>query len=47
MGDLAVDTRITGGGGRYTATLARDWEIWGPIVALRDRALHRISVPRG
>lgn len=30
MGDLSVDTALTGGGGRYTATLSRDWEIWGP-----------------
>lgn len=30
MGDLAIDTGITGGSGRYTATLSRDWEIWGP-----------------
>jgi acyl-CoA thioesterase len=41
MGDLDIDTRVTGGGGRYTATLTRDWEIWGPnggyvaVVALR------------
>jgi acyl-CoA thioesterase-2 len=30
MGDLARDTGVEGGGGRYTATMSRDWEIWGP-----------------
>lgn len=30
MGDLAVDTAVEGGRGRYTGTLSRDWEIWGP-----------------
>jgi len=30
MGDLERDTRMTGGDGRYTMTLSRDWEIWGP-----------------
>ena len=30
MGDFAVDTAVRGDGGRYTATLSRDWEIWGP-----------------
>jgi acyl-CoA thioesterase-2 len=30
MGDLERDTRLAGGEGRYTATLSRDWEIWGP-----------------
>lgn len=31
MGSLAADTEIEGGDGRYTATLSRDWEIWGPM----------------
>lgn len=30
MGDLATDTAVEGGDGQYTATLSRDWEIWGP-----------------
>ncbi len=30
MGDLAEDTRVEGGDGRYAARLSRDWEIWGP-----------------
>ena len=30
MGDLERDTRLVGEKGRYTATLSRDWEIWGP-----------------
>lgn len=46
MGDLAEDTAVTGAGGRYTATLSRDWEIWGPnggyvaSVALRAAGEH-------
>ena len=32
MGDLANDTAVTETGeGRYTATLSRAWEIWGPM----------------
>lgn len=31
MGDLDRDTAVTGGDGRYTATLAEDWRIWGPM----------------
>jgi len=44
MGDLDKDTRVEGGGGRYTATLSEDWRIWGPMggyvasVALRAAA---------
>jgi acyl-CoA thioesterase-2 len=45
VGDLAIDTAVTpAGDGRYTATLSRDWEIWGPMggyiasVALRAAA---------
>lgn len=30
MGDLDLDTRLAGAGGRYTATLSEDWRIWGP-----------------
>src|SRR4051812_43023883 len=30
MGDLEVDTRLTGGEGRWTAELSSDWAIWGP-----------------
>src|SRR5262245_50972424 len=30
MGDLARDTDVTGGDGRYTLSLSRDWELWGP-----------------
>ena len=31
MGDLAVDTSLSPlTDGRFTATLSRDWEIWGP-----------------
>jgi acyl-CoA thioesterase-2 len=46
MGDLAADTRVEGGSGEYTATLSRDWEIWGPnggyvaSIALRGAAAH-------
>lgn len=31
MGDLAIDTSLSPtADGRFTATLSRDWEIWGP-----------------
>src|SRR5471032_2330743 len=46
MGDLALDTAVTGGGGHYTARLSRDWEIWGPnggyiaSIALRAAGAH-------
>jgi len=46
MGDLGKDTAVRGGDGRYTATMARDWEIWGPMggyvaaVALRAAGAH-------
>ena len=36
MGDLDRDTAVVGDGGRYTATLSDDWEIWGS-----ERRLHR------
>ena len=45
MGDLSLDTLPRGGEGRYTITLSRDWEIWGPnggylaAVALRAAGL--------
>jgi acyl-CoA thioesterase-2 len=42
MGDLAVDTEVSGGDGRYSIELSRDWEIWGPnggyIAAIAMRA---------
>lgn len=31
MGDLDADTAISGGEGRYTGSLSRAWEIWGPM----------------
>lgn len=46
MGDLAVDTAVEGGDGRYHAELSRDWEIWGPnggyvaAIALRAAGAH-------
>src|SRR5882672_5576315 len=46
MGDLAVDTKVTGSVGRYSARLSRDWEIWGPnggylaSIALRAAGEH-------
>jgi acyl-CoA thioesterase len=51
MGDLAVDTAVEGGRGRYTATLSADWNIWGPnggylaAVALRAAGAHA-GLPR-
>jgi acyl-CoA thioesterase len=30
VGDLAADTEVSGGDGRYRARLSADWEIWGP-----------------
>jgi acyl-CoA thioesterase-2 len=44
VGDLAQDTAVVGGDGRYQATVSRDWEIWGPMggyvaaIALRAAA---------
>jgi acyl-CoA thioesterase II len=47
MGDLALDTKVTGSSvGGYSATLSRDWEIWGPnggyiaSIALRAAGAH-------
>jgi acyl-CoA thioesterase II len=46
MGDLANDTSVNGGDGRYTCELSRDWEIWGPnggyiaAIALRAAGAH-------
>src|SRR6185312_15603677 len=46
MGDLALDTKVTGSVGRYSARLSRDWEIWGPnggyiaAIALRAAGKH-------
>ena len=30
MRDLGADSAVSGGHGRYTATLAEGWDIWGP-----------------
>jgi hypothetical protein len=30
VGDLAHDTAVEGGNGKYRAQISRDWEIWGP-----------------
>jgi acyl-CoA thioesterase-2 len=46
MGDLAHDTEVQGGDGKYTIGLSRDWEIWGPnggyiaSIALRAAGAH-------
>jgi acyl-CoA thioesterase len=46
MGDLALDTKVTGSVGRFRARLSRDWEIWGPnggyvaSIALRAAGEH-------
>ena len=46
MGDLDLDTAVSGGSGHYTARMSRDWEIWGPnggyvaSVALRAAGAH-------
>jgi acyl-CoA thioesterase len=46
MGDLGIDTAVSGRDGRYTAQLTRDWEIWGPnggyigAIALRAAGAH-------
>lgn len=52
VGDLALDTAVTGGDGRYRALLSGDWEIWGPnggylaAVALRAAGAHTsLGVP--
>lgn len=51
MGDLAVDTAVSGDHGTYDARLSPDWEIWGPnggylaAVALRATGAHS-SHPR-
>lgn len=43
MGDLAKDTHVEGGDGRYTATFDDDWNIWGPcggyVAAVAMRAV--------
>jgi acyl-CoA thioesterase II len=44
MGDLAADTAVEGGAGRYRAVLSSDWHIWSPnggylaVIALRAAA---------
>jgi acyl-CoA thioesterase II len=51
MGDLEVDTRVSGADGRYTADLSPAWEIWGPCggyiaaVLLRAAGAHS-GLPR-
>ncbi len=46
MGALDVDTTVRGRDGHYTATVSRDWEIWGPnggymaVLALRAAGAH-------
>ncbi len=51
MGDLGIDTAVEGDDGAYTASLSRDWEIWGPMggyvasTALRAAGVHT-SFPR-
>lgn len=51
MGDLGEETAISGGDGRYTGTLSRAWEIWGPMggylasFALRAAGAH-CGLPR-
>ncbi len=46
MGDLAHDTAVEGGDGKYRAHVSRDWEIWGPnggyiaAIALRAAGEH-------
>ena len=47
MGDFDIDTRVEGEGGRYRATISREWEIWGPnggyVAAIALRAAGRES----
>lgn len=47
MGDLELDTRLTGGDGLYTLSLSPDWRIWGPnggyVAAIALRAAGRES----
>jgi acyl-CoA thioesterase len=51
VGDLGIDTTLDGGNGNYTATMSRDWEIWGPMggyvasFALRAAGAH-CGLPR-
>ncbi|CAN5417282.1 hypothetical protein BH10ACT1_BH10ACT1_10320 [soil metagenome] len=51
MGDLEIDTRITGGDGAYEGSLPEDWGIWGPnggfvgAVLLRAAGAHA-ELPR-
>ncbi len=51
MGDLAIDTAVRRGDGRYEAKLSEDWQIWGPaggyVAAFLLRAAgERSSFPR-
>ncbi|MGH6870436.1 MAG: thioesterase family protein [Rhizomicrobium sp.] len=49
MGNLADDTFVTEAGGRLSAALSRDWEIWGPnggyVSAIALRAAGRVAPP--
>jgi acyl-CoA thioesterase II len=51
MGNLADDTAVHGGDGRWTGAFSADWEIWGPnggyvaAVALRAAGAHT-DLPR-
>ena len=49
MGDLAADTALTPtGDGTFTATLSRDWEIWGPNGGyMAAFALHAARIASG
>jgi len=46
IGDFAADTDVSGGDGRYQATLSDSWELWGPAggyvstIALRAAGEH-------
>ena len=45
MADFQADTAVSGEGGKYRATLSRDWEVWGPfggyVAAIALRAIGR------
>ncbi|HTQ13686.1 MAG TPA: thioesterase family protein [Rhizomicrobium sp.] len=49
MGNLARDTEVTEDGGKLSATLSRDWEIWGPnggyVSAIALRAAGKVAPP--
>jgi acyl-CoA thioesterase II len=47
MGALAIDTQVREEGGRLSARLSRDWEIWGPnggyVAAIALRAAGKVA----